>query len=138
MGQRTSVAGNLSAQRNRMSGGPMRNDEPIIELRTVSNVPNTSEVSDVTQPDPAGRSARKRKDPEGVTTYEFIDSRELARRLTVPTSWIRDQVRARSQDPLPHINLGKYVRFLWGSPEFEDWITRRIVKGNNRRVGRVQ
>jgi hypothetical protein len=71
------------------------------------------------------------------TEYEFIDSRELARRLTVPPSWIRDQVRARSEDPLPHVNLGKYVRFLWGSPELEDWIRRRIVKGNNRRVGRV-
>jgi len=71
------------------------------------------------------------------TEYEFIDSRELARRLTVPPSWIRDQVRARSEDPLPHVNLGKYVRFLWGSPELEDWIARRIVKGNNRRVGRV-
>jgi len=73
-----------------------------------------------------------------VTTYEFIDSRELARRLTVPTSWIRDQVRARSEDPLPHVNFGKYVRFLWGSPPLELWIHRRIVVGNNRRVERVR
>jgi len=72
------------------------------------------------------------------STYEFIDSRELARRLTVPTSWIRDQVRARSQDPLPHVNFGKYVRFLWGSPPLELWIRRRIVVGNNRRVERVR
>jgi hypothetical protein len=70
--------------------------------------------------------------------YEFIDSRELARRLTVPPSWIRDQVRARSQDPLPHVNLGKYVRFLWGSPALELWIRRHIVMGNNRRLGRTQ
>ena len=72
------------------------------------------------------------------TEYEFIDSRELARRLTVPTSWIRDQVRARSEDPLPHVNLGKYVRFLWRSPALEEWIRRRIVVGNNRRLGRTQ
>jgi hypothetical protein len=70
-------------------------------------------------------------------TVEFIDSRELAARWNVPASWIRDQVRSRAEDPLPHVNLGKYVRFLWGSPELEDWIARRIVKGNNRRVGRV-
>lgn len=75
---------------------------------------------------------------EKFTEYEFIDSRELARRLTVPPSWIRDQVRARSEDPLPHVNLGKYVRFLWGSPALELWIRRRIVVGNNRRLGRTR
>lgn len=75
---------------------------------------------------------------ENVTAYEFIDSRELARRLTVPTSWIRDQVRARSEDPLPHLNFGKYVRFLWGSPALELWIRRRIVVGNNRRLRRTR
>jgi hypothetical protein len=80
------------------------------------------------------------KDGDSVrfTQYEFIDSRELARRLTVPASWIRDQVRARSEDPLPHVNLGKYVRFLWGSPALELWIRRRIVVGNNRRLGRTR
>jgi hypothetical protein len=76
--------------------------------------------------------------PDKFTQYEFIDSRELAHRLTVPASWIRDQVRARSEDPLPHVNLGKYVRFLWGSPALELWIRRRIVVGNNRRLGRTR
>ena len=75
--------------------------------------------------------------PSRIVTYEFIDSGELARRWDVPVSWIRDQVRRRAEDPLPHVNLGKYVRFLWGSPELLEWIERRIVVGNNRRVGRV-
>ena len=77
-------------------------------------------------------------DTERFTEYEFVDTPELARRLTVPPSWIRDQVRARSEDPLPHVNLGKYVRFLWGSPALELWIRRRIVVGNNRRLGRTR
>lgn len=72
-----------------------------------------------------------------IPTYEFIDSGELARRWDVPVSWIRDQVRKRAEDPLPHVSLGKYVRFLWGSPELQAWIEQRIVVGNNRRVGRV-
>ncbi len=80
----------------------------------------------------------KDSDSDKFTQYEFIDCGELARRLAVPTSWIRDQVRSRSQDPLPHVNLGKYVRFLWGSPALELWIRRRIVVGNNRRVERVR
>jgi hypothetical protein len=83
-------------------------------------------------------SSSKDTDFEKLTEFEFIDSRELARRLTVPPSWIRDQVRARSEDPLPHVNLGKYVRFLWGSPATELWICRRIVVGNNRRLGRTR
>lgn len=112
----------------------MRNGEPTIEIRTVVDDP--SGPSAATGP-AADISARKSKDGEGIVKYEFIDSRELARRLTVPASWVRDQVRARSQDPLPHVNLGKYVRFLWGSPELEDWIVRRIVKRNNRRVERA-
>lgn len=75
--------------------------------------------------------------PRSASGYQFIDSEELARRWDVPVSWIRDQVRKRAEDPLPHVSLGKYVRFLWGSPELQAWIERRIVVGNNRRVGRV-
>ena len=86
----------------------------------------------------AGLPSPKDSDSDKSTQYEFIDCGELARRLVVPTSWIRDQVRSRSQDPLPHVNLGKYVRFLWGSPALELWIRRRIVVGNNRRVERVR
>jgi hypothetical protein len=82
--------------------------------------------------------ATERESAASPTTYEFVDCRELAHRLTVPVSWIRDRVRARAEDPLPHVNFGKYVRFLWGSPALELWIARRIVMGNNRRLGRTQ
>jgi len=60
-------------------------------------------------------------------TWEFIDSKELARRWSLPESWVRDQVRRRTADPLPHIRFGKYVRYRWGSPELESWAERRIV-----------
>ena len=69
--------------------------------------------------------------------YEFIDSKELASRWNLPESWVREQVRSRSADPLPHIRFGKYVRFRWGSPELEDWAERRIVSSSNRVVGRA-
>lgn len=79
-------------------GDPMPNNEPAIAHRTVSNAPTAAEPSDATRPDMAGPWVRNHNESESLTTYEFIDSRELARRLTVPTSWIRDQVRARSED----------------------------------------
>src|SRR5581483_9603460 len=48
--------------------------------------------------------------------YEVVDSRELARRWRVPKTWVEEQTRRRCSDPVPHIRLGKYVRFEWGSP----------------------
>ena len=69
--------------------------------------------------------------------YEFIDSGTLATRWCLPESWIREQVRARSSDPLPHVRLGKYVRFRWGSPELEAWMERRIISAGNRKAGRI-
>ena len=69
--------------------------------------------------------------------YEFIDSKELAARWGLPESWVREQVRSRSIDPIPHVRFEKYVRFRWGSPELEDWTERRIVSSSNRAVGRA-
>jgi len=94
-----------------------------------SSLPETLSQSGQTQPEAS--SPR-------IVTYEFIDSGELARRWGVPVSWVRDQVRGRAEDPLPHVNFGKYVRFLWGSDGLELWIRRRIVMGNNRRLGRTR
>ncbi len=69
--------------------------------------------------------------------YLFIDSRELAARWSVPESWVRERVRTRSDDPLPHVRFGKYVRFRWGSPELEEWSERRIVCANSKQVVRA-
>jgi hypothetical protein len=69
--------------------------------------------------------------------YQFIDSAELALRWGVPESWVREQVRTRSADPIPHLRFGKYVRFRWGSPELEAWVERRIVWGSNKVAGRA-
>ena len=61
--------------------------------------------------------------------FEYLDSAELAARWKLPVSWIREQVRRRSDDPLPHVRFGKYVRFRWGSAELDDWAERRMVSG---------
>ena len=39
-------------------------------------------------------------------TFEVIESAELAKRWRVPETWIRDQVRTRATDPLPHLRFG--------------------------------
>ncbi len=68
--------------------------------------------------------------PFGV---EIIDAEELARRLHVRASWIRDNVRTRAADPIPHLKLGRRVLFEWGEAELAAWIERRRrnYTGNN-------
>jgi len=61
------------------------------------------------------------KKPSSSQRFELLTAEELAERLWVPPSWIREQTRSRSLhgDPLPHLRLGRYVRFQWGSRELE-------------------
>jgi transposase len=59
---------------------------------------------------------------------EVIDSTELAKRLSVPESWIRSRTnQKRTSDPIPHYRLGRYIRFSWGSAELSDWLSRQLV-----------
>ena len=45
------------------------------------------------------------------TDDELLTVEEVAQLLKVPTSWVYERCRASAQDPLPHIKLGKYLRF---------------------------
>jgi hypothetical protein len=61
--------------------------------------------------------------------FELLTPVELAERLKVPTSWIRERTRSRDlqgNDTIPHLRLGRYVRFQWGSPELHAWLRRRL------------
>jgi hypothetical protein len=72
--------------------------------------------------------------------FEIIDSEELAKRWGVPETWVRDQVRRRALDPIPHVRLGKYIRFEWGSEPLNDWWARRRRSPNRAglRAGLIQ
>ncbi|MFH2055573.1 MAG: helix-turn-helix domain-containing protein [bacterium] len=41
----------------------------------------------------------------------LLNPNELAARLGVPVSWIYDRTRKGGPEILPHIKVGKYVRF---------------------------
>jgi predicted DNA-binding transcriptional regulator AlpA len=57
----------------------------------------------------------------------LLTPEQLAERLAVPSSWIREKCRERARlrdsDPLPCISLGKYVRFDWN--EVQAWLQRQ-------------
>src|SRR5271157_5378984 len=58
---------------------------------------------------------------------ELIDSAELAKRLRVPESWIRNRTRARTPraERIPCLRLGRYVRFEWGSVPLSEWLSAK-------------
>ncbi|TAM79750.1 MAG: DNA-binding protein [Acidobacteria bacterium] len=49
-----------------------------------------------------------RTEPEKLLTV-----RELADRLSVPASWIYERTRRRGISRIPHLKMGKYVRFRY-------------------------
>jgi len=63
----------------------------------------------------------------GFVASELVDSVELAARLRVPPSWVRNRTRARTprSERIPSLRLHRYVRFLWGSPELQEWLEKR-------------
>ena len=50
----------------------------------------------------------------GETIHDslLLSVQEVAKLLQVPISWVYDHTRPRCGKPLPHIKLGKYLRFL--------------------------
>jgi hypothetical protein len=54
----------------------------------------------------------------------MIDGPTLAERWKLKPGWVRKQTGALA-DPLPHVKLGRYVRFLWDSPELNRWLLSR-------------
>lgn len=62
---------------------------------------------------------------------EIIDAKELAGRWKVPESWVRSYTRERTPkaERIPHLQLGRYIRFEWGSPELEAWLAAHRTGG---------
>ena len=42
---------------------------------------------------------------------ELLTVEDVATLLKVPKSWVYERTRRRGRDKLPHIKLGKYLRF---------------------------
>ncbi len=66
---------------------------------------------------------------EGVTGQrawqpdQILTVAEVAELLRVPISWVYDHVRGEGIDRLPHIKLGKYVRFR--ASAIREWLEHR-------------
>ena len=53
---------------------------------------------------------------------KFWTVEDLASHLRVPKTWIYDRTRENGPEIIPHIKLGKYVRFNPESEAFQNWL----------------
>ena len=57
---------------------------------------------------------------------EILTPDQVAKRLQVKPSWVYEQTRERTSvrdmDPLPHIKMGRYLRFDW--MDVVEWLER--------------
>jgi hypothetical protein len=56
--------------------------------------------------------------------FEMLDAAGLAKKFSLPESWIRNHTRKDSPDPIPCVRAGKYVRFEWPSEPLNQWWAR--------------
>lgn len=65
--------------------------------------------------------------PQVAGNGALLTPGELAARLAVGESWVREKTRERARirdkDPLPIVRLGKYVRFDWEAVRV--WLARQ-------------
>jgi hypothetical protein len=60
----------------------------------------------------------------GMNGDRLFEAAEVAERLAVPTSWIRQETRAGR---LPCVSLGRYKRYAW--PAIEAWLAEQAGGG---------
>jgi len=59
-----------------------------------------------------GRGGQGTTRGENTGEGHLLDVQEVARLLQVPVSWVYEHTRPRCVAPLPHVKLGKYLRFF--------------------------
>ena len=55
----------------------------------------------------------------------------LAGFLGVPVGWVYKRTRKNGHDKIPHMKLGKYVRFNPESKLFQQWLEKHSVEGES-------
>jgi predicted DNA-binding transcriptional regulator AlpA len=78
------------------------------EVSPQSKAPSESQQSALHQ-NAAAAAATGGKE---IDDTQILSVQEVARVLQVPVSWVYEHTRPRCATPLPHIKLGKYLRFL--------------------------
>ena len=66
---------------------------------------------------------------------ELLTVNEVASLFRVPTSWVYERCREGATNPLPHLKLGKYLRFSKSDLlEYMENLRRGNLKGPDRKA----
>ncbi len=65
----------------------------------------------------------------GSSTNEILTPEELAQRLKVSVGWIKEKTRSRNRNPIPHIPMGRFVRFEWNAVVV--WLEKQATERDN-------
>ena len=57
-----------------------------------------------------------------TVSRQLMNITELAGRLGVPKSWIYERTRCNGPERIPHLKMGKYLRFDPESEAFKKWL----------------
>ena len=60
---------------------------------------------------------------EHLAVNSLLTPREIAAFLKVPVSWVYERTRRPGIEQLPHVKLGKYLRF--SIPEVNTWLQQQ-------------
>jgi predicted DNA-binding transcriptional regulator AlpA len=66
-------------------------------------------------------------EPQKPVSISLITAAQVAKKLGVPESWVREHCRGRCEKQLPHVRLGKYVRFI--DSKIDEWIAGQAEGG---------
>src|SRR5882762_7791959 len=93
-------------------------DRRLKPISSEEETPQTPEFSSPNEPLPIGISKPLHAASVHAATgkgkgesRQLLTVHEVARLLHVPISWVYERTRRRSNDQLPHVKLGKYLRF---------------------------
>lgn len=67
-------------------------------------------------------SGRLREQGGAAVDLVILTKEQVAERLQVSPGCVYEMTRSRSRNPLPHIKVGKYLRFSWGA--VSKWLER--------------
>lgn len=60
-----------------------------------------------------------------AVTGQLLTPQEVAELLSVPVSWVYKRTERGASDPIPHLKLGKYLRFE--REAVEAWLGERAA-----------
>jgi excisionase family DNA binding protein len=100
-------------------------------LQSLSPNPNSAVTNHAMSRASGETSSEADTDQQGFATggevaENLLTVKEVAATLKVPCSWVYERTRRRGHDCLPHIKLGKYLRFR--SSDLIAFLNRQSMK----------